>query len=284
MITSENDSTAERQFTLFPNLYPELRVKVIHFALYQPRIVEISYVDPTLVLSTAIPASFHVNREMRQEASKAFGLQNKNKADGSLELEPQLLINYAVDTVLISQDVILGDVIGQKDREKFVSVAFHQSLWCYVKESPFIPFPHFINWDMEFPRLSRNLVEVLVLAVPEKHKLPTHPPGSRKEIMSARYARVFQRRVWVRDTRETEEVRDLWARMSIRLGIEYSPKFEQGSRDWTVNKEDMERRWNKVCDRPHYRDCELWKDVKFLRGVVDEKNIRGGKMLFPREG
>ena len=226
---------------------------------------------------------------MREEAIKVFGLENSKKESGSFELGPQMLINYAIDTVFVPDDLVWVDIFSQTEREKWRSVAIHQSWWCKANGFRFMQFPHFHSWSDEFPRLSENLEEIVVLAVPETSMLPPHSMDSNEYKMGMRpeskRAMRFKRRVWARDTRYLEEVKDLWEQMSILLGIEYSSKVLnrlQDSRDWTTIKEDLERGWSKVCENYHSRGFQMWKDVKILRAVVDENSVRGGKMVFEK--
>jgi hypothetical protein len=126
--TSGDDPATEPQFTLFPKLCPELRHEIIQFALYQPRVVEISFTNTTPQhLNTRIPTLFHVNQETREQAIKVFGLEGKKDEDGSLELESQILINYAADTVLFSHEERMHDLIGTEAWGKIQSLGIRES-------------------------------------------------------------------------------------------------------------------------------------------------------------
>jgi hypothetical protein len=82
--TSASSPKALTSFHLFPQLYPELRLKVWHFALdVAPRVVTIHYEPTTQSFRTPTPppALLHTNRESRHEAQRAypllFGTANK---------------------------------------------------------------------------------------------------------------------------------------------------------------------------------------------------------------
>lgn len=70
-------SPALTSFHLFPQLYPELRLKIWHMALdLGPRVVTIHY-EPTthsFRSPTPPPALLHTNRESRHEAKRAYPL------------------------------------------------------------------------------------------------------------------------------------------------------------------------------------------------------------------
>ncbi|OBT65898.1 hypothetical protein VE03_05461 [Pseudogymnoascus sp. 23342-1-I1] len=72
---SPSSSSALTSFHLFPQLYPELRLKIWHFALdVGPRVVTIHY-EPTthsFRSPTPPPALLHTNRESRHEAKRAY--------------------------------------------------------------------------------------------------------------------------------------------------------------------------------------------------------------------
>ncbi|KFY69723.1 hypothetical protein V498_10428 [Pseudogymnoascus sp. VKM F-4517 (FW-2822)] len=70
-------SPALTSFHLFPRLYPELRLKIWHFALdVGPRVVTIHYEPTTHSFRTPTPppALLHTNRESRHEAQRAYPL------------------------------------------------------------------------------------------------------------------------------------------------------------------------------------------------------------------
>lgn len=95
------------EFTLFPKLVTELRLKIINFALNHPRVVELSINDyekgpEGATVTTKIPALFHVDHETRKEAIKVYGPRGDKDKNGGLELEPQALIHSIADTIYLS--------------------------------------------------------------------------------------------------------------------------------------------------------------------------------------
>lgn len=93
--------------------------------------------------------------------------------------------------------------------------------------------------------------------------------------------RPFHRRIWANDSRELEEAKDLWERMSQFARFDsYISDDEERFRAWTTIKEDIEKGWRVA---PKSRRYNVKTGVKVLRGVVDENSFKGGKIVFAKE-
>ena len=263
------------EFTLFPKLCTELRLKIIKFALYQPRVVELSQGGAPLGysprLTTGIPALFHVNRETRDEAIKVFGLEKDE--NGNLELKPQVLINYVADTVLVTGgDYIHLPGLGKAGRAKIESLAIYQDFWCAMVHSTFGGFH-----EITCPELIANLKELVVLAVPEYDKSRVQPAETINIIP------FFKRRIWAKDYQGPEEAKLLWEHMSGKLTVEYESRIgrtREEHRGWATIQENIGKEWKKVCEDEGIKPKG---EVKVSRGVVDKESLRGGLMVFAKE-
>lgn len=284
MTTSEDDSPVERQFTLFPKLCPELRHEIIQLALYQPRVVEIS-MDLNSVprrLNTGIPALFHVNRETRHQAIKVFGLERQKDEDGSFELESQMLINYATDTLLVSDERRMHDLLGLDVWRKVQSVAINESLW-YAERSWGLSFPQFGHWIDYDKGFCQHLKEFVILRIPRtlRSQDPCGSGRGKEEKAKFGYESTLRRRIWARDIRGKVEVEQLWQDMEHWTQDHLNILGRGWKLDgWASEKEDVQ---SGLRGSHWYRRNKLMADVKAVRGVVDEQSIRGGNVVFEKE-
>lgn len=247
------------EFTLFPKLCTELRLKIIKFALYQPRVVEYSRfsLGPESRPFTATPPIFHANREMREEAIKHFGL--KRDCNGSLNLKSKLLLNYAEDTFLlpyaIERSILVGRISsGSRSRIRSLAVN-HLNLTCGREVGD--PCMKRIKTIIS---VFENLEELVVLTVPQRKMI--HPE------------KILECRTWTKEYRRPEEVTKLWEQPSKQQAI---TGLRNSSHSSTMH-EDMAKML-----KEQNRSGKKMLKVRISRGAMDENSSRGGVMVFDKE-
>ncbi|CAG8978968.1 hypothetical protein HYALB_00012251 [Hymenoscyphus albidus] len=177
------------EFTRFPSLPPELRLRIWSIHLKTPRIVEVfvpregrqqPWGLPSYTWTTQIPPVFHVNRESRYEAMKFF--QMLRHVRGSGYLVPTMIVNFKIDTVFFSQwNQLIEDLLG--DEKQDIALRIRSLAIPLHHRAPYAPFG------------CPNLRELVVLVCPRMYS-----------------RRLRNHRVWYREYREVEEVSDIWER------------------------------------------------------------------------
>jgi hypothetical protein len=129
---------------------------------------------------------------MREEAIKVYELEAMRDENGDLELRPQTLINYPVDTVLIPGDPDAIFVLGPERRAKIRSLAIYQDSWCEMVST------FSMHEQVAFPELLENLTELVLLAVTETDKSRVRQVTD-QQMQSRRFYPSFRRRTWAED-------------------------------------------------------------------------------------
>ncbi|KAF4625237.1 hypothetical protein G7Y89_g12936 [Cudoniella acicularis] len=251
-------------FPKFPQLPTELRLRIWYYALHEPRIVEVlasfnhypAFYRDSII--TKIPSLFHVNHEAREAAVKTF--QVKQNTAGFQFLEPQYLVNHKCDTLFISQESMVVDIlqtIGKEERNKIRSLGVSQNWWCNVSVGQHV-FERSVG-----PIYLNALEELVVLAVPRSEK------GRKRQLTQ---------RVWFRELRNADEVDASWRNMSRIMEEEWKQEQWQSTmnyRNWMNARRCIESLWKELCEQKG-----VVKKLRIVRGVVDDANRSGGFMAF----
>lgn len=267
-MSAMTDERSSVDFPQFSQLPVELRLKVWSFALNAPRVVEVTatfnhrpafYSDSII---TKIPSLFHVNHEAREAAVKTFCI--KRRETGFEYLKPQFLVNHISDTLFISQESLVVDVLesmGREERSKIRSLGVSQNWWCDVSVGQHV-FERSIG-----PTLLTGLEELVVLAVPESEKGQT---------------RRLSRRMWDKSFRSADEVDASWRSMSRVMEEEWKQEQWQSTmlyRDWMTTRRGIESRWKELCE-----EKGVARKLRIVRGVVDDEHRAGGSISFVQGG
>ncbi|KAH6672996.1 hypothetical protein B0J14DRAFT_61388 [Halenospora varia] len=267
-MSAMTDERSSIDFPQFSQLPVELRLKVWSFALNAPRVVEVTatfnhrpafYSDSII---TKIPSLFHVNHEAREAAVKTFCI--KRRETGFEYLKPQFLVNHISDTLFISQESLVVDILesmGREERSKIRSLGVSQNWWCDVSVGQHV-FERSIG-----PTLLTGLEELVVLAVPESKKGQT---------------RRLSRRMWDKSFRSADEVDASWRSMSRVMEEEWKQEQWQSTmlyRDWMTTRRGIESRWKELCE-----EKGVARKLRIVRGVVDDEHRAGGSISFVQGG
>lgn len=286
------------EFTLFPTLATELRLKIWAVHLQEPRIVEV-FAPPSsryrwgILPTTKIPPLFHINRESRQEAHKAFKMVPG--VTESRYLRPQAIINFDIDTVFFSQwgtDWLnfKNALHGLELPKNIKSLAVPIHLWSIASHTSRRDGPMCSAFD--FPALE----ELVTLAVPRQ-----------------KYNTCCSRRVWYKESREVDEVTDLWesdveiAQDCDEFAMPRMRVFYYHTWDWldlrsSILKmwegrfqKDMEKhvrvnilrrqRGDRLVPHPFQNRPEprATPKLRVIRAVAEESERGGGKMAFVKK-
>lgn len=202
-------------------------------AAHIPRIVEVHIsIDAESWYITCIPALFHVSCEARRAAARVYAAHQQGNYDFEF-LRPQILINFAVDTIFLARNFeayyFLQD-IKLEERGRIRSLAIAQDIFSRIRLDNIT-----LAWFGIYPHEMKDLKELIVLA--QRRHIHTHPCA------------------WFKTHRREEVLEALWRVKSDLLDSQRRPSIEE-TRIW--------QNWGELWALLK----NLWKTIEENEGVV----------------